>query len=261
MTGPIPSNSTSQRLQDKVAIVTGGATGFGKAIVNKLVAEGGKVLVFDINESSPKEIGNGDTTNIAYFRGDVASPTDWSEALARVLLSYNRLDIVVNNAGVLHKAQPSIDLSDEEWERVFRVNVKQIHLSTKTIIPYFKEAARPGLFVNISSMSGARPRPNLVWYGATKGAVNTATKGLAVEWAKHNIRVNAICPSVGDTAMMPLFLGQDASAEAHEKMLSSIPLGRVCQPVDVANAVAYMASDESTYLTGVCLEVDGGRGI
>ncbi|ODM17670.1 hypothetical protein SI65_06458 [Aspergillus cristatus] len=136
--------------------------GFGKAIVNKLVAEGGKVLVFDIGESSPKEIGNGDATNIAYFRGEVASLTDWSEALARVLLSYNHLDIVVNNAGVLHKAQPSIDLSDEEWEQVFRVNVKQIHLSTKTIIPYFKEAARPGLFVNISSMSGARPRPNLV---------------------------------------------------------------------------------------------------
>ncbi|BCR90178.1 uncharacterized protein ACHE_60064S [Aspergillus chevalieri] len=129
----------------------------------ELVAESGKFLVFDISESSPKEIGNGGATTIAYFRGDVACLTDWSEALARVLLSYNHLDIVVNNAGVLHKAQPSIDLSDKEWEQVCRVNVKQIHLSTKTIIPYFEEATQPGLFVNISSMSGARPRPNLVW--------------------------------------------------------------------------------------------------
>ncbi|KAJ6028893.1 alcohol dehydrogenase [Penicillium canescens] len=252
---------TSQRLRGKTALVTGGAMGFGKAIVTKFVAEGAQVLVLDIMEPSPAEAQDESSKNITYLRGDVTSAGDWQEALGRVLSIYGHLDIVVNNAGVLHRAQPSIGLSDEDWERVFRVNVKQIYLSTKTIIPYFLKERRPGLFINTSSMSGTRPRPNLVWYGASKGAVNNATKGLAVEWAPHNIRVNAVCPSVGDTSMMPLFLGQDSSAEAHAKMLSSIPLGRVCQPADVANSIAFLASDEASYLTGVCLEVDGGRGI
>ncbi|KAF9884831.1 hypothetical protein FE257_001174 [Aspergillus nanangensis] len=261
MTDPTPTPITSQRLQGKMALVTGGAMGFGKAIVAKLIAEGARVLVLDIIEPSPDDSHGDFSKSITYFRGDVTSPGDWQEALERVLSVYGHLDIVVNNAGILHKAQPSIELSDEDWERVFRVNVKQIYLSTKTIIPYFLKERRPGHFINTSSMSGARPRPNLVWYGASKGAINTATKGLAIEWAPHNIRVNAVCPSVGDTAMMPLFLGHDSSAEAHAKMLSSIPLGRVCQPTDVANTVAFLASDEATYLTGVCLEVDGGRGI
>lgn len=175
MTGPVSTNVTSQRLQGKTALVTGGAMGFGKAIVARLVAEGARVLVLDITEPSPEETQDGSSKNITYVRGDVTSPGDWKEALGRVLSVYNHLDIVVNNAGVLHKAQPSIELSDEDWERVFRVNVKQIHLSTKTIIPYFLKEGRPGLFINTSSMSGARPRPNLVWYGASKGAVNTVS--------------------------------------------------------------------------------------
>ncbi|KAH8424484.1 uncharacterized protein LDX57_002235 [Aspergillus melleus] len=237
--------------------------GFGKAIVSKFAAECAQaiVLVLDIMEPSRAEAQDDSSKSITYLRGDVTSPGDWQEALGWVLSAYGHLGIVVNNAGVLHKAQPSIGLSDEDWERVFRVNVKQIDLSTKTIIPYFLKERRPGLFINTFSMSGSRPRPNLVWYGASKGAVDTASKGLAVEWAPHNIRVNAVCPSVGDTAMMPLFLGQDSSAEAHAKMLSSIPLGRVCQPADVANSIVFLASDEASYLTGVCLEVDGGLGI
>ncbi|RAH55766.1 alcohol dehydrogenase [Aspergillus piperis CBS 112811] len=260
MTGTTPTHVTAQRLQGKTALITGGAQGFGKAIVIKFIAEGARVLVLDIIEP-PEEFQGDLSNNITYVRGDVTSLDDWQKALEQALSVYGHLDIVVNNAGVLHKAQPSIELSDEEWERVFRVNVKQIHLSTKTIIPYFLKENRAGLFINTSSASGARPRPNLVWYGASKGAVNTATKGLAIEWAPHNIRVNAVCPSVGDTAMMPLFLGHNSSEEAHAKMLSSIPLGRVCQPSDVANTVAFLASDEAAYLTGVCLEVDGGRGI
>ncbi|PYH94661.1 alcohol dehydrogenase [Aspergillus ellipticus CBS 707.79] len=250
-----------QPLQGKVALVTGGATGFGKAIVEKLLSQGANVLVMDIRYSSAEYARNDSSTDPIYIQGDVSCENDWKRALQQALTAFGRLDIVVNNAGVLHKAQPSIELSGDEWERLFRVNVKGIHYSTKTIIPYFIEAEISGIFVNISSISGARPRPGLVWYGATKGAVNTATKGLAVEWAKQNIRFNAVCPSVGETAMMPLFLGHDSSPEAREKMLSTIPLGRVCQPVDVANAVSFLVNDDASYMTGVCLEVDGGRGI
>ncbi|GAT31180.1 alcohol dehydrogenase [Aspergillus luchuensis] len=209
MTGTTPTHVTAQRLQGKTALITGGAQGFGKAIGIKFIAEGARVLVLDIIEP-PEEFKGDFSNNITYVRGDVTSLDDWQKALGQALSVYGHLDIVVNNAGVLHKAQPSIELSDEEWERVFRVN---------------------------------------------------ATKGLAIEWAPHNIRVNAVCPSVGDTAMMPLFLGHNSSEEAQAKMLSSIPLGRVCQPSDVANTVAFLASDEAAYLTGVCLEVDGGRGI
>jgi NAD(P)-dependent dehydrogenase (short-subunit alcohol dehydrogenase family) len=175
MTGTVSTQVTSQRLRGKTALVTGGARGFGKAIVTKFVAEGAQVLVLDIMEPSPTEAQDGSSKNITYFRGDVTSPGDWQEALGRVLSIYGHLDIVVNNAGVLHKAQPSIGLSDEDWERLFRVNVKQIYLSTKTIIPYFLKEKRPGLFINTSSMSGTRPRPNLVWYGASKGAVNNVS--------------------------------------------------------------------------------------
>ena len=175
MTGPIPTHATAQRLQGKTALVTGGAMGFGKAIVAKLIVEGARVLVLDIIEPGPEDSQGDSSKNITYCRGDVTSSGDWQEALERVLSVYGHLDIVVNNAGILHKAQPSIELSDEDWERVFRVNVKQIHVSTKTIIPYFLKERRPGLFINTSSMSGARPRPNLVWYGASKGAVNTVS--------------------------------------------------------------------------------------
>lgn len=175
MTNLVSTQVTSQRLRGKTALVTGGAMGFGKAIVTKFVAEGAQVLVLDIMDPSPAVAQDDSSKNITYLRGDVTSPSDWQEALSQALSVYGHLDIVVNNAGVLHKAQPSIELSDEDWERVFRVNVKQIHLSTKTIIPYFLKERKPGLFINTSSMSGTRPRPNLVWYGATKGAVNTVS--------------------------------------------------------------------------------------
>ncbi|PYH35101.1 NAD(P)-binding protein, partial [Aspergillus neoniger CBS 115656] len=180
---------------------------------------------------------------ITYVRGDVTSPSGWRKALERALSVYGHLDVVVNNSGVLHNVQPSIEVSDEDWERVFRINVQQIHLRTKTIIPYFLQEKRGGHFINASSASGARLRPNLVCYGAIKGAVNTATRRLAIGWAPHNIRVIAVCPSVGVTPMMPLFLGHDSSDETHVKMLSSIPLGRVCQPSDVVNTVPFLASD------------------
>ncbi|PWY64825.1 alcohol dehydrogenase [Aspergillus eucalypticola CBS 122712] len=224
----------------KTALITGGAQGFGKAIVIKFIAEGARVLVLDIIEP-PEEFQGDFSNNITYVRADVTSLDDWQIALEQSLSVSGNLDIVVNNTGVLHKVQLSIEVSDEDWERVFRINVQQIHLRTKTIIPYLLQEKRGGLFINASSTS--------VWYGASKDAVNTATRRLAIGWAPHNIRVIAVCPSVGVTAMMPLFLGHDSSDETHAKMLSSIPLVRVCQPSDVANTVSFLASDKATYFT------------
>ncbi|KAI9870994.1 MAG: Dehydrogenase reductase SDR member 4, partial [Pleopsidium flavum] len=227
----------SGRLQGKVAIVTGGGSGFGAGIVKKFTSEGAKVLVLDINEIDAQKVASASPKSSAIpLRGDVSSESDWKTALNTVTSEFGGLDVVVNNAGVVHKAQSSIEVSEEDYDRMFNINVKQLYWSTRVVIPYFRENGRAGLFINLSSTSAPRPRPNLVWYAASKGAVSNATKGLAIEWAKDNIRFNAICPVAGETNMVPLFLGQP----------------------DTPEAPSFLASDEATFLTGVCLEVDGG---
>lgn len=194
--------SRAGRLEGKVAIVTGGGAGFGVGIVEKFVIEGAKVVVLDINEKDAKKVAsahpNGSTVGI---KGDVASEADWKAALDIAVKTFGRLDVVVNNAGVVYKACPSIETSEEDYDRVMRVNLKSIYWSSKVIIPYFLAEHIGGLFINISSMASPRPRPSLVWYGASKGGVTNATKGLAIEWAKHNIRFNVIHPVAGETNM------------------------------------------------------------
>ncbi|WJG34890.1 uncharacterized protein FOBCDRAFT_198007 [Fusarium oxysporum Fo47] len=212
------------RLSGKVAIVTGGGSGFGAGIVAKFVSEGCKVVVMDIDKSlASQAAAKAPSGSAVAIRGDVSQSEDWVVALDTALVNFGSLDIVVNNAGVLHVAQPSIDMDEHEYDRVMRVNVKQLLWSTKVVVPYLIKNGKSGAFVNVSSMSGVRPRPNLVW--------------------------------------KPLFLGHDDSLEAWGKMMSSIPLGRLCQPHDVADAACFLVSDEASFLTGVCLEVDGGRGI
>ncbi|KAH7168215.1 hypothetical protein DER46DRAFT_679433 [Fusarium sp. MPI-SDFR-AT-0072] len=212
------------RLSGKVAIVTGGGSGFGAGIVAKFVSEGCKVVVMDINDRlASQTAAKAPPGSAVAICGDVSQRADWVTALDSALVNFGSIDIVVNNAGVLHKAQPSIDMDEDEYDRVMKVNVKQLLWSTKVVVPYLIKNGKPGAFVNVSSMSGVRPRPNLVW--------------------------------------TPLFLGHDDSPEAWVKMMSSIPLGRLCQPHDVADAACFLASDEASFLTGVCLEVDGGRGI
>ncbi|KIW08831.1 uncharacterized protein PV09_00761 [Verruconis gallopava] len=252
----------SGRLQGKVTIVTGGGAGFGRGIVEKFVLEGSKVLIWDIHPTSAEELAKALPENTcASFVGDVSRLEDWEKALQSVLDKWGALDVVVNNAGVVHAATPSIDLPEDEVDRMWRINVKPLYFSAKVCVPYWREKKRPGLFINLSSISAPRPRPNVVWYAASKGAVTAATRGLAAEFAKDGIRCNCIQPVVGETAMLALVQGGTDSPEGRAALTAGIPLGRFTQPQDIANAACYLASDEATFLTGVCMDVDGGRSL
>lgn len=190
------------RLEGKTAIVTGGGGGFGAGIVDKFIFEGAQVVVMDINEKDALAKASAYQSHQAVsLKGDVSSEADWKAALSLAVEKFGKLDVVVNNAGVVYKACPSIETSEADYDRVMRVNLKSIYWSSNVVIPYFLEKKVPGLFINISSMASPRPRPNLVWYGASKGGVTNATKGLAIEWAKHGIRFNVIHPVAGETNM------------------------------------------------------------
>ncbi|KAF3011731.1 Dehydrogenase reductase SDR member 4 [Neopestalotiopsis sp. 37M] len=250
------------RLEGKVAIVTGGGAGFGVGIVEKFVHEGAKVLIVDIVEDDAKRVASKHPEGSCIaVKGDVSSEGDWQHALAVALETFGKLDVVVNNAGVTYLSGPSTETPEADFDRVVKVNLKSHFWSSRVIIPYFKDRKEGGLFINISSMSSPRPRPGLIWYGATKAGVTNASKGLALEWAKHNIRFNVIHPVAGETNMVPFFLGGEDSPESRAKMMSTIPLGRFALPADIGNTAAWLASDEASLLTGACIDVDGGRGI
>lgn len=190
------------RLEGKVAIVTGGGAGFGSGIVEKFVFEGAKVVVVDINEENAKQVAlKQPAKSCVGIKGDVSSESDWKHMLEVALETFGKLDVVVNNAGVTYLSGPSIDTPESDFDNVVKVNLKSLFWSTRIIIPYFKGKEGGGLFINISSMSSPRPRPGLIWYGATKAGITNASKGLALEWAKHNIRFNVIHPVAGETNM------------------------------------------------------------
>lgn len=190
------------RLEGKVAIVTGGGAGFGVGIVEKFAAEGAKVVVLDIIEENAQNVAAAQPQNSCVaLKGDVSSEADWKTALDTALKTFGKLDVVVNNAGVVYPACSSTETTEMDYDRVMNVNLKSLYWSTKVVIPYFLGRDEGGLFINISSISSCRPRPNLVWYGASKAGVTNATKGLAIEWAKHKIRFNVIHPVAGETNM------------------------------------------------------------
>ncbi|KAL2215369.1 oxidoreductase [Thermoascus aurantiacus ATCC 26904] len=251
------------RLAGKVAIVTGAGQGFGEGITKKFIQEGSKVLLVDINAESGERVATAQPQGTAIFvHGDVSVETDWQKAVDRALAEFGKIDIIVNNAGVVNKAMSSIELAEQELDRLLRINVKSLYHSAKVAVPVLKKQGSGGVFVNISSISAPRPRPNLVWYAASKGAASAATKGLAAEFAKDNIRFNAICPVVAETAMLPLVLGgKPDTPENRNVFLASIPLGRFATPADVANAAAFLASEEASFITGVELPIDGGRSL
>ena len=250
------------RLQGKVAIVTGGGSGFGEGIAKRFAEEGARVVVNDIDESGGRrvagEIEAAQGQGAAHFlRADVADDAEVARLTRESLARYGRLDIVVNNAGVTHKNGSMLEVSEADFDRVFAVNVKAIYLAARHMVPVLRRQGG-GVIINTASTAGLRPRPGLVWYNGSKGAAIIVTKAMAVELAPDNIRVNALCPVAGETPLLASFMGGD-TPENRKRFLASIPLGRFSTPRDVANAALYLASDEAAFITGVALEVDGGR--
>ncbi|EFO34159.1 2,5-dichloro-2,5-cyclohexadiene-1,4-diol dehydrogenase [Roseibium sp. TrichSKD4] len=244
------------RLDGKMAIVTGGASGFGAGIAEKFAAEGARVLVADLNLSGAQEIasrigGFAFETNVA-DRSSVAALAAFAET------EFGGVpDILVNNAGVTHLPTSLEDVSEDDFDKVLAVNVKSVYLTARAFVPGMK-ARGSGAICNIASTAGVSPRPRLSWYNASKGWMITATKAMAVELAPSGIRVNAVNPVAGETPLLKSFMGED-TPEVRVKFLSTIPIGRFSQPSDIANAACYLCSDEASMVTGVAMEVDGGR--
>jgi 3-oxoacyl-[acyl-carrier protein] reductase len=247
------------RLRGKVAVITGAGGGFGEGIARRFGQEGARVVVADINAAAARkvalEIGNGAVA----IGGDVSQGKDVARMVGAAVDRFGGLDLVVNNAGTTHRNQPLLDVPEEQFDRIFAVNVKSIYLMTQSAVPVLRQQGRGGSIINISSTAGIRPRPGLVWYNGTKGAVNTMTQCMAIELAPDNIRVNAICPVLGATGLTELFMGQADNPETRQKFLATIPLGRMSQPSDIANACVWLGEDASSFITGVLLPVDGGR--
>lgn len=248
------------QLQGKVAIVTGAGSGFGEGIAKLYAREGAQVVIADINKKAADRVASEIGSVALSLQADVSSRADIDAVVKHTLEAFGRLDIVVNNAAITHKNQPMLDVDEETFDRMFAINVKSIYHMAQAVIPYMRQQKR-GVILNIGSTAGIRPRPGLSWYNASKGAVNVLSKSMAVELGPDNIRVNAICPVMGETGMFELFMGLPDTPENRAKFQSTIPLGRFCQPSDVAAAALYLASDAAEFITGVELPVDGGRTI
>lgn len=243
------------RLEGKTAIVTGGASGFGRGIVEKFLSEGAQVMIADLNAPAAMAA--------ASELGASACPVDVSDGASMQALAqaadktFGLPDIVVNNAGITHLPGAAEYISEEDFDRVFAVNCKSVYLAARAFVPGMKERGS-GVFLNVASTAGVSPRPKLNWYNASKGWMITATKALAVELAPAGLRVNALNPVAGETPLLASFMGED-TPEMRSKFLSTIPLGRFSTPQDMGNAAAFLCSDEASMITGVCMEVDGGR--
>ena len=245
------------RLKDKTAIVTGAGSGFGKGIAMRFAKEGARVGVIDINAEAAREVASQIGNSAFAMEADVSIDRDVSRMVQEALDRWGQLDILVNNAGTTHRNQPMTEVTEEEYERIFAVNVKSVYLSARHVVPVMKKQSF-GVILNVASTAGVRPRPGLVWYNTSKGAMMTATKAMAIELAGEKIRVNAINPVAGETGMLHLFMGED-TPEKRAQFISSIPLGRLSLPEDMANAALFLCSDEAEMITGLCMEVDGGR--
>lgn len=248
------------RLKDKTAIVTGAGSGFGAGIASRFAREGARVVVNDLHADDAKrtvaaiEREGGRAIACA---GDVSKDHDVARLVASAIDAFGRLDIVVNNAGTTHRNQPMLDVPEELFDRIYQVNVKSLYLTAKHAVPHFR-AQRSGVFITIASTAGVRPRPGLTWYNGSKGAAIVTSRSMAAELAPDNIRVNVINPVAGETGLLADFMGED-TPQKRAQFVATIPLGRLSQPSDIATAAVFFASDEAAFITGACLEVDGGR--
>ena len=243
------------RLKNKVAIITGSASGFGKGIAKKFTEEGAKLILVDINSNLLKKVSK--SLNQDNFVADVSKDSNFKSLLKYSYKKYKTIDIIVNNAGITHKPKNMETVTNNEFDKVFKVNAKSVYLSAKYFLPRMKKLKK-GVILNVASTAGLSPRPRLNWYNASKGWMITATKAMAIELAPHNISVNAIAPVAGVTPLLKSFMGGD-TPEKKKAFLSTIPIGRFSTPQDMGNAACFLCSDEASMITGSILEVDGGR--
>ena len=245
------------RLKGKIAIVTGAARGFGEGIARRFAAEGAKLVVADLDLDGARRVAR--ELGAVAAGGDVSRGEDVAAIVAAATAAYGGLDIVVNNAGTTHRNRPMLEVDEATFDLVFAVNVKSIYWMAQAALPVLRAQRRGGSIINIGSTAGISPRPGLVWYNATKGAVNTITKAMALELAQENIRVNSICPVIGATGLTAAFMGGEDTPEVRARFVASVPIGRMSTPADIGNACVFLAEDASSLITGVLLPVDGGR--
>lgn len=248
------------RLKDKIAIVTGAGSGFGEGIAKRFAQEGCKVVVNDLVAEGGQRVAaeiRAAGGQAHFIQADVSKDDDVKRLIEGGIAHFGGLHIVVNNAGTTHRNRPMLEVSEEEFDRIYAVNVKSLFLTARHAVPHFR-AQKNGCFITIASTAGVRPRPGLTWYNGSKGAAITTSRSMAAELGPDNIRVNVINPVAGETALLAQFMGED-TPERRAQFIASVPLGRLSRPLDIANAALYLASDEAEFITGACLEVDGGR--
>jgi 3-oxoacyl-[acyl-carrier protein] reductase len=249
------------RLKDKVAIITGAGSGFGEGMARLFSQEGAKVVVNDINETGGKRVAQviqQEGGQAEFVRADVTKDAEVKALVDAAVKRFGRVDIMVNNAGYTHRNQPMLNVGEAEFDKIFAVNVKAIYLAARHVVPEMRKQGG-GVILNTVSTAAIRPRPGLTWYNASKGAAQTMTKSMAAELASDRIRVVAVNPVIGETGLLEHFMGVPDTPENRKKFLATIPLGRMSTPRDVARAALFLCSDEAEFLTGVCMEVDGGR--
>ena len=242
------------RLKNKIAIITGAASGFGKGIAEKFTKEGAKIIMVDINPRLLKKVSNNLSQD--YFVADVSKNSSFKSLFKYAYKKYNQIDIFVNNAGITHKPKFMEIVTEKEFDKVFSVNSKSVYFCAKYFVPKMKKVKR-GVILNVASTAGLSPRPKLNWYNASKGWMITATKAMAIELAPYKVRVNAIAPVAGITPLLKSFMGGNTTKK--KQALSTIPIGRFSTPQDMGNAVCFLCSDEASMITGITLEVDGVR--
>jgi len=245
------------RLKGKTAIVTGGASGFGAGIVRRFVAEGARVAIADIDGAAARALADELGEAARAVETDVSDDASVEALAAATRDAFGETELLVNNAGIGHTPQPLDALDEASFDRIFAVNIRSLFLTARHLVPAMKRSGR-GAVLNIASTGAVSPRPNLTWYNASKGWVATATKSMAIELAPWQIRVNGLNPVAGETPLLKTFMGED-NPETRAKFLATIPLGRFCTPEDLGAAACYLCSDEASLVTGVMMEVDGGR--
>lgn len=245
------------RLKDKVAIITGAASGFGEGMARRFAEEGASVVVADLNSVGARKVADDIGEAAIWTQTDVSQRAEFDEMLAAALDAFGRVDIMVNNAGYSHRNGSLLEVDEDTFDLITAVNMKAVYHAARAVVPLM-ERQGGGVILTTASTAGLRPRPGLTWYNASKGWAITATKSMAVELAPKRIRVNCLCPVAGETGMLSTFMGED-TPERRAQFKSVIPLGRFSTPLDIANAALYLCSDEAEFITGVALEVDGGR--